>query len=43
MQFVHAPLTWGFFLVLVPLLIHLINMMRHGSERHGSERHGVRS
>ena len=29
MQFVHQPLTWGFFLVLVPLLIHLINMMRH--------------
>lgn len=29
MQFVHQPLTWGFLLVLVPLLIHLINMMRH--------------
>ena len=29
MQFVHQPLTWGFFLVLLPLLIHLINMMRH--------------
>lgn len=29
MQFIHQPLTWGFFLVLVPLLIHLINMMRH--------------
>jgi len=29
MQFVYPPLTWGFFLVLVPLLIHLINMMRH--------------
>ncbi len=28
MQFVHQPLTWGFLLVLVPLLIHLINMMR---------------
>ena len=29
MQFVHQPLTWGFLLVLLPLLIHLINMMRH--------------
>jgi len=29
MQFVHQALTWGFLLVLVPLLIHLINMMRH--------------
>jgi len=29
MQFIHQPLTWGFLLVLVPLLIHLINMMRH--------------
>ena len=29
MQFVYQPLTWGFFLVLVPLLIHLINLMRH--------------
>jgi hypothetical protein len=29
MQFIHQPLTWGFFLVLAPLLIHLINMMRH--------------
>ncbi|MDG2383586.1 MAG: BatA domain-containing protein [Pirellulaceae bacterium] len=29
MQFVHSPLTWAFFLVLVPLVIHLINMMRH--------------
>ena len=29
MQFVHQPLTWGFLLVLVPVLIHLINMMRH--------------
>jgi uncharacterized membrane protein len=28
MQFVHWPLTLGFFLVLVPLLIHLINLMR---------------
>src|SRR5687767_4853076 len=29
MQFIHQPLTWGFLLALVPLLIHLINMMRH--------------
>ena len=29
MQFVHTALTWGFLLALVPLLIHLINMMRH--------------
>lgn len=29
MQFIYQPLTWGFFLVLVPLLIHLINLLRH--------------
>lgn len=29
MQFVHQALTWGFLLALVPLLIHLINLMRH--------------
>ncbi len=29
MNFIHQPLTWAFLLVLVPLLIHLINMMRH--------------
>jgi hypothetical protein len=29
MQFVHQTLTWGFLVALVPLLIHLINMMRH--------------
>src|SRR5687768_6306229 len=29
MQFVHSALTWGFLLALLPLLIHLINMMRH--------------
>jgi Aerotolerance regulator N-terminal len=29
MQFVHQILTWGFLLALLPLLIHLINMMRH--------------
>ncbi len=29
MQFLFQPLTWGFLLVLAPLLIHLINMVRH--------------
>jgi len=29
MQFLHQPLTWAFLLVLVPLIIHLINLMRH--------------
>lgn len=29
MYFLHQPLTWAFFLVLAPLLIHLINLMRH--------------
>lgn len=29
MQFVFQPLVWGFLLVLVPLLIHLINLLRH--------------
>ena len=29
MTFVHQVLTWGFLVALVPLLIHLINMMRH--------------
>lgn len=29
MQFVYPMLTWGFLLALVPLLIHLINLMRH--------------
>ncbi len=29
MQFFYPALTAGFFLVLLPLLIHLINMMRH--------------
>jgi uncharacterized membrane protein len=28
-QFIHQPLTWAFLLALLPLLIHLINMMRH--------------
>ncbi len=29
MQFLFQPLTWGFFLVGVPILVHLINMLRH--------------
>jgi len=29
MQFVHPTLTWGFLLALVPLAIHLINLLRH--------------
>jgi len=28
MQFVFQPLSWGFLLVLLPLLIHLINLVR---------------
>jgi hypothetical protein len=27
-MFIHPALTWGFFLALVPLLIHLINLVR---------------
>ena len=29
MQFLYPALTIGFFVALAPLLIHLINMMRH--------------
>ncbi len=29
MQFVYQPLTWAFLAVLIPVAIHLINMMRH--------------
>lgn len=29
MQFLFQPLTWGFLLVGVPILVHLINMLRH--------------
>lgn len=29
MQFLYQPLTWGFLLVGVPILVHLINMLRH--------------
>ena len=33
MQFLYQPLTWGFVLVGVPILIHLINMLRHRKVR----------
>jgi uncharacterized membrane protein len=29
MQFLFMPLTWGFLLVSVPIIVHLINMLRH--------------
>lgn len=29
MQFLYSPLTWGFLLVGVPILVHLINLLRH--------------
>lgn len=29
MQFLFQPLTWGFLLVAVPIIVHLINMLRH--------------
>jgi hypothetical protein len=33
MQFLFQPLTWGFLLVGVPILVHLINMLRHRRQR----------
>ncbi len=33
MQFLFQPLTWGFLLVGVPVLIHLINMLRHRKQK----------
>ncbi len=33
MQFVFQSLAWGFLLVLLPLLIHLINMLRYRRQR----------
>ncbi len=33
MQFVFPSLAWGFLLVLAPVLIHLINLMRHRRTR----------
>ena len=33
MQFLFQPLTWGFLLVAVPILIHLINLLRHRKQK----------
>ncbi|MEO8268622.1 MAG: BatA domain-containing protein, partial [Aureliella sp.] len=33
MQFLFQPLTWGFLLVAGPILIHLINMLRHRKQK----------
>lgn len=33
MQFLYQPLTWGFLLAGVPILIHLINMLRHRKQK----------
>ncbi len=33
MQFLYQPLTWGFLLVTVPILIHLINLLRHRKQK----------
>lgn len=33
MQFLFQPLTWGFLLVGVPILVHLINMLRHRKQK----------
>ena len=33
MQFLYQPLTWGFLLVGVPILVHLINMLRHRKQK----------
>ncbi len=33
MQFVFPTLAWGFLLVLVPLIVHLINLLRHRRQR----------
>ncbi len=33
MQFLYPPLTWGFLLVGVPILVHLINMLRHRKQK----------
>jgi hypothetical protein len=33
MQFLYQPLTWGFLLIGVPILIHLINMLRHRKQK----------
>jgi uncharacterized membrane protein len=33
MQFLYPSLTWGFLLVGVPILVHLINMLRHRKQK----------
>ncbi len=33
MQFVYSPLAWGFLLMGVPILVHLINMLRHRRQK----------
>lgn len=33
MQFLYQPLTWGFLLIGVPILIHLINLLRHRKQK----------
>ncbi|QDV24347.1 BatA domain-containing protein [Aureliella helgolandensis] len=33
MQFLYQPLTWGFLLIGVPILVHLINMLRHRKQK----------
>jgi uncharacterized membrane protein len=33
MQFLYWPLTWGFLLVGVPILVHLINLLRHRRQK----------
>lgn len=33
MQFLFQPLTWGFLLVGIPILVHLINMLRHRRQK----------
>lgn len=33
MQFLFWPLTWGFLLVGIPILVHLINLLRHRRQK----------
>lgn len=33
MQFLYSPLTWGFLLIGVPILVHLINLVRHRRQK----------
>ena len=33
MQFLYSPLTWGFLLIGVPILVHLINLLRHRRQK----------